>query len=384
LYEQKRSIGRKFLVAGRGGLNLTHEEPLVEFASRYHGGAPARGWWQSVLAEFGPDDLRQWADGLGCETFVASSGRVYPRDLKAAALLRSWRDRLREKGVVFHVNHRLVGMRGQPVLSLEFACEGGTERCEPAAAVLALGGGSWPETGSDGAWVPLLQGLGISMSPLLPANCGWEVEWSPRLLAAAEGVPLKNLAVWAHGHRVEGELLITKYGLEGGAIYQLGHVLRVQPQPALQIDFKPGNNTEQLRRKMSGAKGDLWAAASGRWKLSPAAAALVEYAHPSVGESTPEILAGLVKHCTIPLLRPRPLEEAISSAGGVSWSELDEHLMLRRAPGIFVAGEMIDWEAPTGGYLLQGAFSTGTCAGRSAALWAADSLEMPTRLSGAG
>jgi uncharacterized flavoprotein (TIGR03862 family) len=371
LFDSRPSAGRKFLVAGKGGLNLTHEEALDDFAARYRGPEQPADIWTRLLAEFGPGELRSWAEGLRIETFVATSGRVYPRDLKAAALLRSWIHRLRERGVLFHMKHRLVELAPGAGGGVELRFAAGTNEVsyDADAVVLALGGGSWPETGSNGGWVSMLAQRGISVQPLTPANCGWEVAWPPGVLAIAEGQPLKNIAARAGAESATGELMITRYGLEGGVIYQLGSALRRMELPSLEIDFKPGTNHEQLLRKLTGVRQRVWETACERWRLSEAAQAILTQGTGLSPSATLAELAALVKSFPITLTRPRPLEEAISSAGGVAWSELDDDLMLRRLPGVFVAGEMIDWEAPTGGYLLQGAFSTGTRAGRAAARW---------------
>ena len=366
LFDAKPSVGRKFLVAGRGGLNLTHSEPIEQFASRYLGpGMPDRTW-RSLIEEFDPAALRTWAAGLEVETFAASTGRIYPRELKAASLLRRWVERLRKQGVRFAMNHRWTGLRPGTPLCLEFSVSEKLVSFEADAALLALGGGSWPQTGSDGKWVEVFARLGVAVSPLVAANCGWETEWPPDVLSKAEGQPLKNLVISVGACTVSGELLITKYGLEGGALYQLGPALRRLAEPEIRIDLKPTFRVEELVAKM-GAQGkrprDYLADARHRWKLNSVASALLESRGPFASVET---LATLVKDFRIRLNGPRPIEEAISSAGGLAWSELDEGLMIRRLPGVFVAGEMVDWEAPTGGYLLQGCFATGTRAARSA------------------
>jgi uncharacterized flavoprotein (TIGR03862 family) len=355
LFEGKPSVGRKLLVAGKGGLNLTHGEDFERFVTRYSAGP-----WRGLLEEFDAAALRQWAAGLGVETFQASSGRVYPRALKAAPLLRAWIARLRALGVEIHPNHRLATIHpGTPHrLSFTHSAEWQAE-----ALVLATGGASWPRTGSDGGWVGMVAALGVNVHPLEPANCGWEHEWPPDVLASAEGLPIKNIQVRAGDHLAGGELMLTRYGLEGGALYQLGKTLREMPRPEIEIDFKPTFTEAQLVGKMQSVRRHFLDEATIRWKLSAPARAIL-------GRKTwhdAEALAREAKSCTIPLLRPRPISEAISSAGGVDWRALDESLMLRDFPGIFIAGEMIDWEAPTGGYLLQGAFATGTRAGRAAA-----------------
>lgn len=364
VFDAKPSVGRKFLVAGKGGLNLTHGEEAERFVTRYEGSDQPAGIWRGLLADFDSAALREWAAGLGVETFQASSGRVYPKALKAAPLLRRWIARLKSHGVRFEMNHRWCGLTPSSPQRLEFA-NGATLTAD--AVVFALGGGSWPQTGSDGGWVHVFKSLGIACDPLVAANCGWEHAWPPELLAAAEGKPLKNLVVSAGENSVAGELMVTRYGIEGGAIYQLGAALRAMTEPAIAIDFKPTFTHAQLNAKMESVRRNFLNEARIRWRLADAAVAILDRKSWHDSES----LAREVKHCMIPLTGPRPIEEAISSAGGVCWSELDENLMLRRFPGVFVAGEMINWEAPTGGYLMQGCFATGTRAGRAAAAWLA-------------
>jgi uncharacterized flavoprotein (TIGR03862 family) len=360
LYEAKASVGRKFLVAGRGGLNITKAEPREVFATHY--GDPAR--WMDLLAEGDGEALRAWAAGLGVETFVASTGRVYPREMKAAPLLRRWVQRLRAKGVRLAMRHRWTGLRSGPPWQLDFSVAEESATDQADAVILALGGGSWPETGSDGHWTTVLQKLGVAVTPLQPANCGWECAW-PESVRAHAGEPLKNIVARAGHAEAIGELMMTDYGLEGGALYQLGSALRAMTRPQILIDFKPLQTVEQLVRKMSGVRGDFLAVAADRWRLSPATRSLLAPHAPRL--SAVEGLAALVKAFPVGLTGPRPLAEAISSTGGVRWEALDENLMLRDFPGVFVAGEMIDWEAPTGGYLLTGCFATGTRAGKKAA-----------------
>jgi uncharacterized flavoprotein (TIGR03862 family) len=357
LVDAQSSFGRKFLVAGRGGLNLTHSEPVENFPDRY-GAEDAR--WRDLLAEFGPRELQHWVNGLGIETYVGSSGRVFPRGQKAAALLRAWLERLRTNGVRLQTGWRFTGLEGSDA-GWRVLFDNGEETA--TAVVLALGGASWPETGSDGSWPDILAPLGIEIAPWEPANCGWEVAWSREFLDRAEGKPLKNLTVRAGDDAVSGELLVTKYGLEGGAIYRLGPTLRAMVEPRITIDFKPQLSSEALRERA----GDLQQRADWfrAWKLSDAAVALLETAGEN-GDDVDHAIAQ-VKSFALALSRPRPIAEAISSAGGVRWSELDESLMLKKAPGVFLAGEVIDWEAPTGGYLLQGCMTTGTRAGAAAA-----------------
>jgi len=362
LFDAKPSVGRKFLVAGKGGLNLTHGEDFEKFITRYSGPDQPVELWKSLIADFSPTDLRDWATGLGVETFQATSGRVYPKALKAAPLLRRWIERLRNLGVEFEMNHRLTGLETGSKFQLTFANE---KSISADAVILALGGASWPKTGSDGKWTTIFENLGVSHNPLVSANCGWEHEWSSEILAAAEGKPLKNLHIRADDQLAIGELMLTKYGLEGGAIYQLGAILRAMPEPVISIDFKPTFTHEQLVAKMQSVRRDFLNEAKTRWKLSDPAHAILS----QTGWSNAEDLAREVKNCRISLTGPRPIDEVISSAGGVCWREIDDRLMIRKIPGLFVAGEMIDWEAPTGGYLMQGCFATATRAGTAAANW---------------
>ncbi|MCU0780791.1 MAG: NAD(P)/FAD-dependent oxidoreductase [Akkermansiaceae bacterium] len=358
LFEGKPSVGRKLLVAGKGGLNLTHGGDLAEFAARYAGPGQPDGFWAGLLAEFAPADLRTWAAGLGVETFEATSGRIYPRSMKAAPLLRGWVRRLRDNGAQLRMGHRWIGIEPGTPHRLHFA--NGTTAVA-RTVVLALGGASWPQTGSDGEWPPVLSGLGIRCRPLAPANCGWEHPWPEAVLAAAEGQPIKNITASAGPATARGELLVTRYGLEGGIIYQLGPALRDMPAPALAIDFKPAHSAAQLAAKLSSVRRDFLAAARSAWRLGAAAHAILACHR----WDSAAALAGQAKHCVLPLTGPRPIAEAISSAGGVCWEELDATLMVRKFPGLYVAGEMVDWEAPTGGYLLHGCLATATRVARA-------------------
>lgn len=353
IFDGKPSVGRKFLVAGKGGLNLTHDGSLETFVSNYHGGRS----WSYLIRDFDNSALRDWCHELGLETFQASSGRVYPKALKGAPVLRAWLARLRELGVNICPRHLWAELLPGKILRFENGAE-----FRAKAVIFALGGGSWPKTGSDGGWVEKFQRMGITCKPLVASNCGWECNWGAEVLAAAEGMPIKNIVVKAGKTTVSGELLVTRYGLEGGSIYALGRELREMEAPVIHIDFKPTFSCEQLVDKLGEVSGDMIKAAIRRWKLSAAAAAILA----DRKAATPAELAGLAKSCGIALNQPRPIEEAISSAGGVLWEELDEDLMLRKLPGVFVCGEMVDWDAPTGGYLLQAAFATGTRAGRAA------------------
>jgi len=362
LAEHKPSVGRKFLVAGRGGLNLTHSEPVENFPARY---GDATGRWRGLLADFSPDDLRAWAKDLGVETFIGTSERVFPASKQAAPLLRRWIERLRKQGVSFRARHELAGFKRLKTgeIEAEFMTPLGAEMYQTRALVMALGGASWPQTGSDGGWVKLFSAAGISVTPLAPANCGYEVDWPKSFLADAEGLPLKNVVVRAGGESVAGELLITKYGLEGGALYRVGRDLRTMERPGIIVDLKPSFSRQELIAKfLTGGHTPVKVEEVIRtWRLSRAAGALLRL-YPQAQKVAD--FARIAKLYPILFRGPRPIEEAISSAGGVSWDELDDHLMLKRHPGIFCAGEMIDWEAPTGGYLLQGCFSTATRAAK--------------------
>ena len=298
---------------------------------------------------------------------MASTRRVYPRELSAAPLLRRWVRQLREAGVEFAMRHQWNGLSlSRGGVQLAFRVEGSSKTCQADAVILALGGGSWPQTGSDGAWTQIVERLGVTVATLEPANCGWECDWPPPVLALCEGKPLKNVAVSAGGKVVQGELLVTKYGLEGGALYALSSALRSMQSPVISIDFKPSSSIQKLVAKMQSVRGNFLEEAVTRWHLSKPACAILA---PSgrVPYLSADALAAEVKSFRLRLTRPRPLAEAISSAGGVCWSELDAGLMVKKLPGVFLAGEMIDWEAPTGGYLLQGCFSTATSSGQGRA-----------------
>jgi len=365
VFDAMPSVGRKFLVAGRGGLNITRID--ADFAARYSGPGMPENLWEGLIAEFGPDAAREWVEGLGVETFVGSGRRVYPAGMKAAPLLRRWVGRLRAQGVEFFPRHRWSGLAGPR--TLEFETPSGAVGVEAGAVVLALGGGSWPSTGSDGGWVGILRGAGVDVAALEPSNCGWECAWTEEFLAAAEGQPLKNVSIHAGGQAVAGEILITGYGLEGGPVYALTPELRKMAEPVLHIDLKPAFSFEELLRRMPEPKRFHIHEAAERWRLGQIARALLANYPLRAEWNSVSALASAVKAYPVRLTGSRPLAEAISSAGGVRWSGVDDCLMLRARPGIFVAGEMLDWEAPTGGYLIQGCLATGTRAGRAAAKW---------------
>ena len=371
IYDAAPSPARKFLLAGRGGLNLTHSEPLVPgFIARY-GAAAER--LAAAIERFPPAALRAWAAELGEETFVGSSGRVFPKSFKSTPLLRAWLGRLGRLGVTLKVRRRLIGLSdGGRVL--RFRTPEGEEEASAAAIVLAFGGASWPRLGGDGAWVAWLRDAGVEVAPLKPANCGFRADWSPSFRARFAGQPLKAIALSHAGRAVRGEAMIDAEGIEGGAVYALSASLRdaIERDGAatLSIDLKPDLTQEALaarlvRRPGQSASTFLRKAAG----LAPAAIALLR--EPGPLPDGPEALAARIKRVDVRLTAPAPIERAISSAGGVAWREIDARFMLGKLPGVFVAGEMIDWEAPTGGYLLQACFSTGRAAGQGAAEWLA-------------
>lgn len=366
LYDAKRSVGRKFLVAGKSGLNLTNSAVFEDFLAQYSGRDFPVARWREYLKDFDNYHLSDWASSLGVDTFATSSGKVFPFSKKAAPLLRAWVLRLRALGVRFQMNHQWQGLTLEPSrISLDFLYEGQTVRHSYDRVILAMGGASWPQTGSTGTWVSLLKEQGIEVVPLQSANCGWECEWTPETREQTEGKPLQNLHVSANGVKHTGELVVTRYGFEGTPIYALGPQLREMAEPAIEIDFKPTFTEERLVAKMESARRNFYKEAGLRWKLNEIACAIIRQFHGEFDNAVD--LARVAKRCRIPLTQPRPIAEAISSAGGVAWQELDERLMLRKLPGVYCAGEMIDWEAPTGGFLMQGCFVTGNVAGQAAA-----------------
>jgi uncharacterized flavoprotein (TIGR03862 family) len=366
LYEGKRSVGRKFLVAGKSGLNLTNTAEPEVFLQQYSGTNLPVERWKQFLTDCDSYALGDWALSLDIGTFAVSSGKVFPDTKKAAPLLRRWVARLRELGVRFEMNHRWVGLRHGAPIELDFLHHDTPVSYKHDAVVLAMGGASWPQTGSDGTWVTPLEQLGIAVEQLESTNCGWECEWTAETRAAVEGKPLHNLHIRAGGETEIGELMVTRYGFEGTPIYALGRTLRSMEEPAIEIDFKPTFTVERLVQKMESARHDFFKEARLRWKLNEVACAIIEQYY---GEfDSAEALAKVVKCCRIPLTKARPIAEAISTSGGVSWHALDADLMLKQLPGVYCAGEMIDWEAPTGGFLIQGCFVTGGVVGAAAAV----------------
>jgi uncharacterized flavoprotein (TIGR03862 family) len=374
LYERKASVGRKFLIAGRGGLNLTHSDPPARFASRYGARAPQVARWLEV---FGPDALRDWARGLGVDTFVGSSGRVFPMDQKSAPLLRAWVKRLREAGVRFHVQHRCLGVA--PGGQVRLATPDGEMTREHAAVVLALGGGSWPQLGSDGEWTRWL-GERVPLRPLAPSNCGFDADWSDTFAARHAGAPVKPGWIGLHRERGlewhQGEYVVTQTGIEGSLVYALSAWLReeiaARGEVEVALDLAPGRDSARLARELARPRGSRSFSEFLRRQtgVEGVRAGLLRELVPDAAQRPPEQLAAVLKAAPLRLLRPRPIAEAISSAGGVPLEALDENLMIRALPGVFSAGEMLDWEAPTGGYLLSACFASGVLSGRAAAGWA--------------
>lgn len=367
IYDAMPSVGRKFLLAGRGGLNLTHSEPLERFVTRYGEQAAVVSSW---LERFSPDDMKTWAAGLGIETFVGSSGRVFPVQMKASPLLRAWLRQLDGLGVSLHTRHRWVGFdkSGKPLVR---NAAGDTVTVAADATVLALGGASWPKLGSDGSWTGVLAEHGIAVRPLRPANCGFTVAWDEGFIAKHEGEPLKNLALSFGGTTVRGELMLTRSGIEGGGVYALSAALRDAiergGEAVLTLDLRPQLSFEQVRDRLRRPRGSE---SFSNWlrKSVNLTGPLPGLVRGVAGSSTePSRIAPLIKTLPLRLTGCRPIERAISTAGGVDLDELTPDLMLKRLPGVFVAGEMLDWEAPTGGYLLQGAFASGLIAGLGAA-----------------
>lgn len=363
IFDRMPTPGRKLLMAGRGGLNLTHSEPLDRFIERYGESADQLA---PIIRAFPPEALRDWARSLGVETFIGSSGRVFPAGLKASPLLRVWRRRLEDTGATIHARHRWDGFDGN---ALSFTADGRTIRLRPRATVLALGGASWPKLGSDGSWADALRGRGVAVAPFAPSNSGFDAPWTARFADMAGGQPLKNIALRFNGRRVRGEIVLTRTGIEGGPVYALSAALRdaigQDGETTLLVDLKPDLSADAVRDRLGRARGrnSLSNHLRKTLKLDRAAIALLRETLPPDVPADEARLADAVKALPIRLTGVRPLERAISSGGGIAWDEMADDLMVRRIPGLFAAGEMLDWEAPTGGYLLQACFATGVRAG---------------------
>ena len=373
VYDAMPSVGRKFLMAGKGGMNITHSEPMDDFLTRY-GARSAQ--IAPLLDAFGPDALREWIQGLGISTFVGSSGRVFPTEMKAAPLLRAWLHRLRESGVRFHMRHRWTGWSDENELVFETA--DGKIAVQADAVILALGGGSWARLGSDGAWVPTLSARGIAVVPLKPANCGFDVNWSAHFSEKFAGEPLKSVTVSftdsaGQLHVKQGDLMVTASGVEGGLIYALSGLLRDQIEACgsavIRIDLVPGKDLARVMTEVDHPRGSrsMSSHLQSRANIKGVKAGLLRELLSREAFEKSELLAAGIKSLSLKLIAPRPLDEAISSAGGVCFEELDDALMA--SPGLFCAGEMLDWEAPTGGYLLTACFASGRRAGLGALEW---------------
>jgi uncharacterized flavoprotein (TIGR03862 family) len=368
IHDAMPSLGRKFLMAGRGGLNLTHDEPLERFLTRF---GPVTENLRPALESLPPAALRQWSEELGQPTFVGTSGRIFPKSFKSSPLLRAWLGRLAMLGVETRTRHRFEGF--DPEGRVLFATPEDHIVQAAAATILALGGASWPRLGSNGGWASVLAARGVSLAPFKPSNCGFDIAWSEPIRSRFAGAPLKSIELTFEGHRVRGEAMVTANGIEGGAIYALSSPLRdaimARGVATLVIDLKPDLSEGDLAARLSRPRAGQSTATFLRKAagLSPLAIALLR--EPGPLPVMPEELARRIKGLSLNLVDVRPLDRAISTAGGVAFEGIDEHFMLRDLPGVFVAGEMLDWEAPTGGYLLQACFATGAAAGRGALRW---------------
>jgi uncharacterized flavoprotein (TIGR03862 family) len=375
LYDAMASVGRKFLLAGKGGMNITHSEDIEAFAGRYGKRRPEVETW---LDGFTPQQVREWIHGLGIDTFVGSSGRVFPADMKAAPLLRAWLHRLRESGVRFHMRHRWLGWREGALL---FATPDGERLDSADATVLALGGASWARLGSDGAWAPLLKERGVDVAPLVPMNCGFDAAWSGHFSSRHAGAPLTTVALAVEdvdGRRLyrKGQFVVTASGIEGSLVYALSGAIRDRilrdGQATVHIDLLPDHDAGRVMQEVMHPRGtrSLSSHLQSRLGIKGVKSGLLHEALSKAEYADPEALARAIKALPVTLLRPRPIDEAISSGGGVRFEALASNAgMLRALPGVFVAGEMVDWEAPTGGYLLTACFGSGRAAGQGALEW---------------
>lgn len=368
VFDRMPSAARKFLMAGRGGLNLTHSEPFELFLQRY---AEAGAWLGRPLEEFPPGELRAWADRHGEETFVGSSGRVFPKSFKASPLLRAWLRELRDLGVALKTRNLWSGWTERGALGFS---DGSTVDAD--VCVLALGGASWPRLGADGNWVSVLADKGIAITPLAASNAGVKCEWSDHTIERHAGAPLKRIAATVDGRRVRGEAVISRYGLEGGVIYALSRELRQQLRTGrpctLMLDLRPDTEVAQLAARLANVprKQSLSNRLRKGAGLPPQAISVLRDSVQLQASHTDEAIAGSIKEIALNVTGIQPIEKAISTAGGIAASEIDQHFMLMKLPGVFVCGEMLDWDAPTGGYLLQACFSTGRAAGQHAARFA--------------
>ena len=373
VYDSMPSVGRKFLMAGKSGLNLTHSEPFEQFVARY---GSRQKWIEPMLKEFGANELRVWAQELGIETFVGTSGRVFPVDMKASPLLRAWLKRLQNNGVMIHTRHRWIGWNDDK--TLRFETEQGEISINADAVILALGGGSWRRLGSDGAWVDWLKQAGVKIEALKSSNCGFDVAWSNHFTEKFHGHPVKSVVLSFEDFRQQGEFVITKHGVEGSLIYacsaRVRDAIEAGGTTEVQLDLAPNLSRDEVLTKLSKPRGSKTMASHLEKTVGikdVKAGLLREFLSKDdfASGASVERLTDAIKNLSVPLVAPRPIDEVISSAGGVVFEELDEHLMVKKIPGVFCAGEMLDWEAPTGGYLLTACFSSGRVAGHGALRW---------------
>jgi uncharacterized flavoprotein (TIGR03862 family) len=370
VYDSMPSLGRKFLLAGKGGLNITHSESFDKFVSRY---GERRAKIEPLLNVFGPEELRQWVHGFGIDTFVGTSGRVFPVGMKASPLLRAWLKRLNDSGVTFHLRHKWTGWL--PDKSLHFVSADGDVAIKADAVLLALGGGSWARLGSEGAWTLWLRSVGAEVEPLRPSNCGFDVAWTSYFRERFEGHPIKSVVLSFGSFHQQGEFVVTKEGVEGSLIYAASALLRdeieARGQAVMMLDLAPDRSHEWLMERLSRPRGSRSMAShlEKTVNIKGVKAGLLREFVPKEDFWNLQPLAHFIKNLPIPLIATRPLDEAISSAGGVTFESLDEHLMLRAMPGVFCAGEMLDWEAPTGGYLITACMASGYAAGHGVLNW---------------
>jgi uncharacterized flavoprotein (TIGR03862 family) len=397
VYDAMPSVGRKFLMAGKGGMNITHSEPLEPFLGRY---GARREQIAPLLDAFGPDALRAWLHDLGVETFVGSSGRVFPTDMKAAPMLRAWLHRLKEAGVRFHMRHKWVGWdsvdatnaenvrhenptRNAAQQTLRFMTPTGEQQVRADAVVFALGGASWPRLGSDAAWVPFMSTRDVPVAPLRPANCGFDANWSEYFRERFAGQPVKPVAITLTDtdgnvqHR-QGEFVVTESGVEGSLVYALSAPIRerilADGETAITLDLAPGLSEQRVLDEVTRPRGSrsMSSHLQSRIGLGRVKLGLLHEALPKEAFTDATLLAQTIKALPLKLVSARPIEEAISSAGGIPFETLDTRLMIEHLPGAFCAGEMLDWEAPTGGYLLTACFASGLAAGRGVLAWLAE------------
>ena len=370
IYDAMPSAGRKFLLAGKSGLNITHSEPYEKFISRY---GEAAEWLKPYLDDFPPSALRAWTEELGIKTFVGSSGKIFPAGMNAVPMLQEWLERLNEQGAKFHFRHHWLGWNEKNALHFETA--EGEILTEADAVILALGGGSRPKTGSNAAWIPILEERGISVAPLKASNCGFDIQWSEHLKTRFAGSPIKSVSLSFGAQKKRGEFVLTENGIEGSLIYTFSAALRDEIEKSgsaiIQLDLMPDWSSERLLKALSKESGSR--SLSNHLKkqtgLAGAKANLIWEVLSGNARNDERELAKTIKALPLTLLTPRPLDEAISSAGGIKLDDLDQALMFKKMPGVFCAGEMLDWEAPTGGYLLTACFATGKAAGRGAFAW---------------